>query len=108
MEKGRIDLVYESGDAVYYRLADKLDEEKILNKNLCQSETCEQAEKTFDSEQHWLAVWNKKTAERCYEGDMVEFDFSSTRFYENMRHGKDKLKNVRNINVTHLKRVSVK
>lgn len=30
MEKGIIDLVYENGDAIYYRLADKLGKERIL------------------------------------------------------------------------------
>ena len=105
MERGIIDLVYEGENAIYYHLSNKISKEKILSKFLCNSEPREHVEKIFDYEQHWLAVWSNQPIERLVKGNTVEFEFSSTKFYENMRHKDIKLENIRNFNVTYLKKI---
>lgn len=105
MRLGKIDCVYENGDAIYYRLSEKISKEEILGSFLCEKETREHVENFYSIEQHWLAVWDSSSSERFSQGDLVSFCINSTHFYKNMRHGKEKLENIRNINVKDIKRV---
>ena len=107
MEIGTVDLIFEKDTGIFYRLAQKIDKDIILKKPLSESDSPENVNKIFGSEQHWLAVWDKERYGRMHEGDIVKFNFKSSHFYPTMYQGKECLKNVRNLNVNHLEKLKI-
>ena len=105
MEIGTVDLIFEKDTGIFYRLAQKINKDIILKKPLSEPESPKNVNKIYDSEQHWLAVWDKDRYGLMHKGDTVQFDFSSSRFYPTMYQGKECLKNVRNLNVNHLEKI---
>lgn len=105
MEIGTVDLIFEKETVIFYRLAKKIDKDIILKKPLSEPESPENVNKNYDSEQHWLAVWDKERYGLMNKGDTVQFDFRSSRFHPTMYQGKKCLKNVRNLNVKHIEKI---
>ena len=86
------------GNERFYLLEKKIPFEELEKYKFNNQETKALAKERWIIESHWLAVWNNYF-EPLFEGDVVEFDISSSRFYSTMFHGPERLSNVRNINV---------
>lgn len=84
--------------AVFYKLDKKVDMASLFAHPLNSKESQATAQKSWHTEQHWLADWGKDVPfEGYYEGCIVSFDIRSSRYYRQMQHGSTGLKNVRNI-----------
>ncbi len=103
MYYAKIDDYYATDNAIFYRVAGKLDMAPILKHRLNKSETVEEAISRWDQEQHWLACWDTTAVlEGFYPNCEVAFEISSSTYYKTMKHEKT-LRFVRNINLSSLK-----
>lgn len=91
---------WETDDAYYYKLQDKIPLQILLQYTLTQKETRAQAEQRWPEEVHWLADWDKIGSPDLNGRDVV-FEMKSSRYYSKIKH-REMLYKVRNINISQI------